>query len=217
MATTITEGTATREAGRLPSWLKGLNRVVMALQRLGFVVGSMHVLAVPGRQSGILRSTPVSLLTVDDHRYIVAGLDDADWVLNARAAGRGMLRRGRTEEHVSLVELPVEERAPILREFPRLVPQGVPFFTRLYGVTADPEQFAGLAGTCPVFRVERRVRSDCRPHKSSTATFYLQSMMEQNGGSDAQLFHDRTRSRDAAAGAGTVRRGGCASSAGEPG
>jgi hypothetical protein len=156
MATTMSEGVATRETGRLPSWLKGFNRVIMALQRLGFVVGSMHVLAVPGRRSGVFRSTPVSLLTVDGDRYIVSGLDDADWVLNARVAGHGMLRRGRTEEHVSLTELPVEDRAPILREFPKLIPQGVPFFTRLYGVTADPEQFAGLAATCPVFRVERR-------------------------------------------------------------
>jgi deazaflavin-dependent oxidoreductase (nitroreductase family) len=156
MATTIAEGVATGETGRLPSWLKAFNRVIMALQRLGLVVGTMHVLSVPGRQSGVLRSTPVSLLTVDDHRYIVAGLDTADWVLNARAAGRGMLRRGRTEEHVSLVELPVEDRARILRQFPRLIPQGVSFFTRLYGVTADPEAFAGLADTCPVFRVERR-------------------------------------------------------------
>ena len=154
--TTTTQGVGTREMGRLPSWLKGLNQVVIALQRLGFVVGTMHVFAVPGRRSGVIRSTPVSLLTVDGHRYIVAGLDDADWVLNARVAGLGMLRRGRTEEHVSLVELPVENRAPILREFPRLVPQVVPFFTRLYGVTADPEQFAGLAASCPVFRVERR-------------------------------------------------------------
>src|SRR5918997_29038 len=124
MAMTISERTVTRETGKLPSWLKGFNRVVTMLQRLGFVVGSMHVLAVPGRRSGVFRSTPVSLLTVDGDRYIVAGLDDADWVLNARVAGRGMLHRGRTEEHVSLVEFPVEDRARILREFPRLVPQG---------------------------------------------------------------------------------------------
>jgi hypothetical protein len=156
MATTMSEGVASREAGTLPSWLKGVNRVIMALQHLGFVVGTMHVLAVPGRRSGVFRSTPVSLLTVDGNRYIVAGLDDADWVLNARVAGRGLLRRGRTDEHVSLIELPVENRAPILREFPTLIPQGVPFFTRLYGVTADPEAFAGLAATCPVFRVERQ-------------------------------------------------------------
>jgi deazaflavin-dependent oxidoreductase (nitroreductase family) len=156
MATNISDRAAIREAGKLPWWLKGLNRLVMSLQRAGLAVGSMHVLSVSGRHSGILRSTPVSLLTIGDRRYIVAGLDGADWVLNARAAGRGMLRRGRTEEHVSLIELPVEDRASILREFPRLIPQGVPFFTRLYGVGADPKAFAALASTCPVFRVERR-------------------------------------------------------------
>ncbi|HEX2280665.1 MAG TPA: hypothetical protein VHG52_02775 [Thermomicrobiales bacterium] len=118
METTISEGAGTRKRGKLPAWLQGFNRVVMALQRLGFVIGTMHVLSVPGRQSGVLRSTPVSLLTVDGQRYIVAGLDGADWVLNARVAGRGMLHRGRTEEHVSLIELPVEERARILGEFP---------------------------------------------------------------------------------------------------
>ena len=156
MATNISHRAAIREPGKLPSWLKGFNRLVMSLQRAGLAVGSMHVLSVSGRHSGILRSTPVSLLTIEDRRYIVAGLDDDDWVLNARAAGRGMLRRGRTEEHVSLVELSIEDRVQILREFPRLVPQGVPFFTRLYGVGADPEAFAALASTCPVFRVERR-------------------------------------------------------------
>lgn len=156
MSTSVSSGMTSRQAATLPSWLPFANRVIMGLQRLGFVVGSMHVLAVPGRRSGVLRSTPVSLLTVEGRRYIVAGLDDADWVLNARAACRGILRRGRVDEDVALIELSVEERAAILREFPRLIPQGVPFFTRLYGVAADPDAFAGLADRCPVFRVERR-------------------------------------------------------------
>ena len=155
MSTSISDGMTARPAG-LPPWLPVVNRIVMGLQRFGFVVGSMYVLAVPGRQSGVLRSTPVSLLTVEGHRYIVAGLDDADWVLNARASSRGILQRGRTDEQVSLIELPVAERAVVLREFPHLIPQGVPFFTRLYGVKADAEEFAGLADRCPVFRVERQ-------------------------------------------------------------
>jgi deazaflavin-dependent oxidoreductase (nitroreductase family) len=144
-----------RELGQLPRWLKVLNPLVIALQRLGIAVGTMHVLTVPGRRSGVPRSTPVSLLALAGQRYIVAGLDNADWVLNARAAGRGLLRRGRVEEAVALVELPLDAREPVLRAFPRLVPHGVPFFTTIYGVTADPEDFARLAETCPVFRVAR--------------------------------------------------------------
>ena len=156
-------GTAETTAGaRLPRWLKPANRAIVALQRLGLVIGTMRLLSVPGRASGKLRTTPVSPLTVDGRRYIVAGLEGADWVRNARAAGWGILARGRRGERVALVELPVEERAAILREFPRLVPHGVQYFQLLYGLPEDraalPEAFAALAPHCPVFRVERLAR-----------------------------------------------------------
>ncbi len=143
---------------QLPKWLKPFNRVIMALQRLGLAIGTMRVLAVPGRKSGQLRSTPVSPLTVDGQRYIIGGLAEADWVKNARAAGWGILAHGRRQEQVALVELSVEERGPILRAFPSKVPHGVQFFQQLYQLPKDgaalPEAFAALASHCPVFRVE---------------------------------------------------------------
>lgn len=139
---------------KLPWWLKPANRVVVALQRLGLVIGTMRLISVPGRRSGELHTTPVSPLTVDGQRYIVAGLEQADWVKNVRAAGWGILAHGRREERMALIELPAEERAPILREFPHKVPHGVRFFQRLYSVSDDPEAFASLATRCPVFRVE---------------------------------------------------------------
>src|SRR5215217_2715647 len=96
----------------LPGWLKLFNPVIIALQRLGVVVGTMRLLTVPGRTSGKLRTTPVSPLTVEGKRYIVAGLEGADWVKNVRAAGWAILARGRKRERVGLVELVPEERAP---------------------------------------------------------------------------------------------------------
>jgi hypothetical protein len=146
------------EKPELPGWLRLANPLIVALQRLGLVIGTMRVLSVPGRRSGRLRSTPVSPLTVDGRRYIVAGHEGSDWVKNARVAGWGILARGRKQERVRLVELPVQERAPILREFPRKVPGGVRFFQRLYGVSGNPEEFAALALRCPVFRVEEAER-----------------------------------------------------------
>jgi hypothetical protein len=139
---------------RLPRWLKLANPVIVALQRRGLAIGTMRVLSVPGRKSGKLHSTPVSPLTVDGRRYIVAGFEGSHWVRNARAAGWAILARGRKQERVKLVELPVEERGPILQEFPRKVPHGVQFFRQLYGVENDPEAFAALAPRCPAFRVE---------------------------------------------------------------
>jgi hypothetical protein len=139
--------------GTLPRWLKPANRVVMALNRMGLAVGTQHILSIPGRKTGQLRSTPVSLLTVDGKRYIVTGME-TNWVKNARAAGWGLLSRGRKRERVALIEVPVEQRAPILREFPRQVRGGVRFFERMLGLPNDPEAFAAAAPQCPVFRVD---------------------------------------------------------------
>jgi len=142
------------EEARLPRWLKFANPVIVALQRRGVVIGTMRLLSVPGRKSGKLRTTPVSPLTVEGERYIIAGLEEADWVKNVRSAGWGILARGREQGRVNLVELPIQERAPILREFPSKVPHGVQFFRQLYRIVGTPEEFGALASRCPVFRVE---------------------------------------------------------------
>jgi hypothetical protein len=143
---------------QLPRWLKPLNRLIVALQRRGLALGTMRLLSVPGRASGKLRTTPVSPLTVGGQRYVVAGIDHADWVANARAAGWGVLARGRAEERVALHELPLSERDTVLREFPRLVPHGVRMFRSVYPLPDEadklPDAFAALAPHCPVFRIE---------------------------------------------------------------
>jgi hypothetical protein len=152
-----------RQAGvsdveKLPRWLKPMNRLIVALQRGGLVVGTMRVLSVPGRNSGRMQTTPVSPLVVGRRRYVVGGSAQADWVKNARAAGWGILARGRKEERVRLVELALEERAPVLREFPKQVPGGIAFFRSMYELPKEkealPAAFAALAPRCAVFRLK---------------------------------------------------------------
>jgi deazaflavin-dependent oxidoreductase (nitroreductase family) len=133
------------ERVRLPRWLKLANPVIVALQRRGVVIGTMRLLSVPGRKSGKLRTTPVSPLKVAGELYVIAGLEGADWVKNVRIAGWRILARGREQESVNLVELPLQERAPVLREFPKRVPHGVQFFRQLYGISGTPEEFEALA------------------------------------------------------------------------
>src|SRR5215213_7356907 len=130
------------ERVRLARWLGLAKPGIVALQRRGVVIGTMRLLSVPGRKSGKLRTTPVSPLTVEGERYIIAGLEEADWVKNLRSAGWGILARGRDQERVNLVELPLK------------VPHGVQFFRQLYGISGAPEEFEALASRCPVFRVE---------------------------------------------------------------
>ncbi len=136
----------------LPRWLKFANRLIVAFNRLGMSFGTWYILSITGRKTGKMRSTPVSVLHVDGQRYVVTGFE-TQWVKNARKAGKGILARGRKREEVALVELPLEERAPILREFPRQVPHGVQFFERLLNFPGDPASFAEAAPHCPVFRL----------------------------------------------------------------
>ncbi|WP_176480469.1 nitroreductase/quinone reductase family protein, partial [Mycobacterium avium] len=87
----------TSERVRPPWWLKPANKLFIRLSRLGLSFGgeSPVVLTVPGRKSGAARSTPVTPLTLDGRRYVVAGFPGADWVANARAAKQATIARGR--------------------------------------------------------------------------------------------------------------------------
>jgi deazaflavin-dependent oxidoreductase (nitroreductase family) len=144
---------ATRQT--LPRWLRPANRFVRLLTRLGLRLGTIHVLTVPGRKSGAPRPTPVSPLTVDGRRYVVAGLPEGDWARNVRAAGRGELAHGRRKQAVTLEEVGDHDvRAQVMRAFPHEVPNGVPMFVKLGLVTkADPDEFAAAADRVAVFRV----------------------------------------------------------------
>jgi len=138
----------------LPRWLGPASRVNMWLLRRGLRIGTQHVLSVPGRKSGQMRSTPVSLVTLEGARYIVSG-EGLAWVVNARAAGWGTLERARRTERVTLSELRPAARGPILRAFWHQVPQGRSFIARLFGLPpgATEDDFAAAAPRCPVFRV----------------------------------------------------------------
>ena len=142
-----------------PRWLKPMNKVVMAIQKLGLRTGPAMVLTVPGRKSGRPRSTPMTPFTHDGKLYTVAGYPDSDWPRNARAAGEGTLTRGRKSRRVRIVELSAEESRPVLREFAGQVPVGVGFAKRS-GLVIDgtPAEFEALAGKLAVFRFDPIVR-----------------------------------------------------------
>jgi deazaflavin-dependent oxidoreductase (nitroreductase family) len=140
---------------RPPRWLKPMNKVMIAVQKLGVPAGPSMVLTVPGRKSGRPRSTPMTPFDHDGGLYTVAGYPRADWAANARAAGVGTLTRGRRSRRVRIVELSFDESRPVLRAFAVKVPVGVGFAKRS-GLVVDgtPEEFESLAGRLAVFRFD---------------------------------------------------------------
>ncbi len=146
------------ERVRPPRWLKPMNKVLMLMLRLGLPISRVEkpmVLTVPGRKTGKPRSTPVTPMDVDGKRYVVNGYPGADWVNNVRAAGEVTLAQGRRTERVRMVELPPDEARPVLRAFPAAVPAGADLMKRV-GLLTDgtPDEAEGLAGRCPVFRID---------------------------------------------------------------
>src|SRR6266545_4930836 len=92
------------------------NAIVTALLRSGVSLGQMTLLTVPGRKSGLPRTTPVTIGERDGRRWLIAPFGEVNWVRNLRAAGKGTLTRGRRSEAVSVVELPTEEAAAVLKD-----------------------------------------------------------------------------------------------------
>lgn len=138
-----------------PRWLKPMNKLMIAMQRLGVPTGPPMVLTVPGRKTGRPRSTPMTPFTLDGQLYAVAGFPGADWARNARAAGAGTLRKGRKTRPVRITELTADQARPVLRKYPIEVPVGVGFLRRAGLVRqGDPDEVEALAGRIAVFRFD---------------------------------------------------------------
>src|SRR6188508_770166 len=130
------------------------NGVIAGLTRAGVSVWGSRVLAVRGRTSGEMRTTPVNLLTVDGKRYLVAPRGHTQWVRNVRVAGEAELRVGRRVERVRLVEVPATDRVPVLREYLKRWGWEVGRFVEGLSKRSTDAELATAAPGMPVFALE---------------------------------------------------------------
>ncbi|HEX2426975.1 MAG TPA: nitroreductase family deazaflavin-dependent oxidoreductase [Gaiellaceae bacterium] len=132
---------------------RALNAVVRPLARLGLTGPRTHLLTVPGRSTGKLWSTPVSIVRRGDERWLVAPYGDRNWVKNARAAGWVELRRGRRRERLVARELEPQQAVPVLREYYRQGRVTRPFFG--VSLASTDGEWLAEASLHPVFRLSR--------------------------------------------------------------
>ena len=119
---------------RPPLFIRLGNALTTMLLRRGVRMGTNTLLTVPGRKSGLPRTTPVTVIEHAGRRYIQSPFGDVDWVRNLRAASAATLTRGRNVESVSATELSPEEAAPILKHALAMAPAPIRSY---YEVTAD--------------------------------------------------------------------------------
>jgi len=136
--------------GRVDIWF---NRTVGWLVRHGVGLFGARVLSVPGRVSGRLQQVPVNLLHEDGRRYLVAVRGNTQWVRNVRAGGAVTLSIGRRGEPVRLVEVPVEQRVPVLRRYLARWGWEVGQFVEGLGKDSSDAELLAAAPGIPAFEV----------------------------------------------------------------
>lgn len=116
--------------------------------------GGTVALETTGRRSGRTRENVLTWVEHSGQRYFVSMLSDrVDWVRNVRAArGQAAIRHG-GRQAVRLEEVPLEQRAPILRDYLRRT--RISTQEHLGGLDPDAplEEFGRIADRHPVFRI----------------------------------------------------------------
>ncbi|MDE3136271.1 MAG: nitroreductase family deazaflavin-dependent oxidoreductase, partial [Acidobacteriota bacterium] len=105
--------------GGRPNWVATVaNWFSAAIHSLGIAPNYAATLEGRGRRSGRTIRLPLVMAVVEGERYLVSMLGaEANWVRNVKAAtGDVTLHHGR-HERVHLEEVPVDQRAPILKAY----------------------------------------------------------------------------------------------------
>jgi hypothetical protein len=150
--------------GRADNRARRFARVWAAVFGLGLSRKRWVTLEVAGRRSGRPTRFPLGMADWDGQWYLVSMLGDrCNWVRNVRAAdGQATLRHRRAVE-CRLVELPVSDRAPIIKRYLDKVPGARPHVP--VDRRAAVEDFATIAGRYPVFLVTTPQGSSPKRHR----------------------------------------------------
>jgi hypothetical protein len=120
---------------------------------VGLTPKVLLTLQVKNRSNGKLDSTILAVVNHQGQRYLVSMLGDGSkWVQNIRAAGGGaFIKRGQSRL-VMLVEIPIAERAAILKAWCQVATSGRNHLPVPHD--APISAFEAIAADYPVFRID---------------------------------------------------------------
>lgn len=133
-----------------------LNPTIAWFTRRGISVWGSRVLETKGRRSGAARHTPVNLLELDGHRYLVSPRGHGDWVRNVRAdAGRLTLILGkhRTDHVAAELDPTAPATIAVLRAYLQRWNFEVGAFFDGVGPTSTDAELAAIASRHPIFEL----------------------------------------------------------------
>ncbi|MGZ3609970.1 MAG: nitroreductase/quinone reductase family protein [Ktedonobacteraceae bacterium] len=154
----MTKGDFTRwlYRGGRPNWIaRAMNRLGAAVASMGVTSNIMVTLETTGRSSGRTISQPMVVAVINGQRYLVSMLgENVNWAKNVRAAGGKAALRSGSREKILLEEVPIDQRAPILKVYLKRAPGARPHIP--VDKDAPLEDFEKVAADFPVFKVVSR-------------------------------------------------------------
>ena len=99
-----------------PRFVGLFNPIARRLLRVGLPMGPNALLTDRGRSSGLDRITPVAIVSIGGHRWVIATFGDVNWARNLRAAGRATVTVNRRAEAVAARELSASEAEAFYRD-----------------------------------------------------------------------------------------------------
>jgi deazaflavin-dependent oxidoreductase (nitroreductase family) len=99
-----------------PRGINLFNAIAKPLLAAGIPLGFNGLLTVPGRTSGVPRTTPLAIVDVDGRRWVWSPWGETHWVRNLRAAGRATVEVRRKTQDVTATELSPAERVAFFRD-----------------------------------------------------------------------------------------------------
>jgi len=114
----INEPSARHEKGpaHAPFFVALFNPIARRLLRGGIPLGPNALLTVRGRTSGLDRTTPVAVVSIDSRRWVIATFGQTNWARNLRAAGKATVTLNRRAEPVAARELSATEAEAFYRD-----------------------------------------------------------------------------------------------------
>jgi len=99
-----------------PRGINLFNAVAKPLLAAGVPMAFNGLITVPGRKTGIPRTTALAIVNVEGRRWVWSPWGEVNWVQNLRAAGRATVTFRRQEDEVRAVELDPEQRIAFFRD-----------------------------------------------------------------------------------------------------
>ena len=147
-----------RRAAVVPRYVALFNPIAKRLLAAGLPLGFNGLITIPGRTSGLPRTTAVAIIAASGSRWVWCPWGEAQWVRNLRAAGRATITVRGDAEEILATELDPAQRVAFFRDTMGPVARGIPFgvrFIRLLDGVDLNDPVAAAEGR-PVFELHPR-------------------------------------------------------------